>query len=89
MIDSVGTPALYFGFTVLVIIMLAVDFVALRVQGSHKVSVKEAALHIFLMPMMISTSNILSPPSPNSNPKSFIICIRVCLTGPMPMKEMT
>lgn len=43
MIDSVGTPALYFGFTVLVIIMLAVDFVALRVQGSHKVGVKEAA----------------------------------------------
>ena len=37
MIDSVGTPALYLGFTLLVIVLLAVDFVALRVQGSHKV----------------------------------------------------
>jgi len=39
-----GTPLLYLGFGVLVVALLAVDFVLLRAQGSHKVSVKEAAL---------------------------------------------
>ena len=39
-----GSPMLYAGFAVLVMCLVAIDFVALRVQGSHKVSVKEAAL---------------------------------------------
>jgi tellurite resistance protein TerC len=43
MIESIGSPVLYLGFTLLVIVLLAVDFVALRVQGNHRVSVKEAA----------------------------------------------
>lgn len=38
-----GTPALYAGFTVLVVVFLAIDFLLLRAQGSHKVSTKEAA----------------------------------------------
>lgn len=38
-----GTPILYLGFCLLVIVLLAVDFLLLRAQGSHKVSVKEAA----------------------------------------------
>ena len=38
-----GTPVLYAGFTLLVIVLLGVDFVLLRTQGSHKVSMKEAA----------------------------------------------
>lgn len=42
-IASVGTPLLYLGFTLLVVSLLAADFVLLRTQGSHKVSVKEAA----------------------------------------------
>ncbi|MCW5200641.1 TerC family protein [Desulfobulbus sp. F4] len=41
--ESIGTPMLYLCFTLLVIVLLAVDFVALRVQGNHRVSVKEAA----------------------------------------------
>jgi len=43
MIESIGTPVLYLGFTLLVIVLLAVDFVVLKTQGSHRVSVKEAA----------------------------------------------
>jgi tellurite resistance protein TerC len=43
-IAHTGTPILYAAFTLLVVILLAVDFVLLRVQGSHKVPVKEAAL---------------------------------------------
>lgn len=39
-----GTPILYLGFSALVVLLLAVDFVLLRAQGSHKVSVREAAL---------------------------------------------
>jgi tellurite resistance protein TerC len=39
-----GTALLYAGFTLLVVVLLVVDFVALRVQGAHKVSVKEAAI---------------------------------------------
>jgi tellurite resistance protein TerC len=42
-IDSTGTPALYLGFTLLVIILLAVDFLVLKTQGAHRVSVREAA----------------------------------------------
>ena len=43
MIESIGTPMLYLGFTLLVIILLAVDFAVLKTQGNHRVSVKEAA----------------------------------------------
>lgn len=43
MIESIGTPVLYLGFTLLVIVLLAIDFVMLKTQGSHRVSVKEAA----------------------------------------------
>lgn len=39
-----GTPMLYVAFALLVAIVLAVDFVMLRVEGAHRVSVKEAAL---------------------------------------------
>ena len=42
-IESIGTPVLYLGFTLLVIVLLAVDFFVLKAQGSHRVSVKEAA----------------------------------------------
>lgn len=42
-IPHTGTPLLYAGFGLLVVALLAVDFVLLRAQGSHKVSVKEAA----------------------------------------------
>lgn len=42
-IAHTGTPVLYAGFTLLVIVLLAVDFLLLRTQGSHKVSIKEAA----------------------------------------------
>jgi tellurite resistance protein TerC len=42
-IAHTGTPILYAGFTLLVIGLLVVDFLLLRAQGSHKVSVKEAA----------------------------------------------
>lgn len=42
-VESTGTPMLYLGFTLLVIILLAIDFLALKVQGTHRVSVKEAA----------------------------------------------
>jgi tellurite resistance protein TerC len=39
---TTGTPALYLGFVLLVVVLLAVDFFALRVHGSHRVGVKEA-----------------------------------------------
>ena len=42
-IESTGTPTLYLGFTLLVIILLAVDFLVLKTQGAHRVSVREAA----------------------------------------------
>lgn len=42
-IAHTGTPFLYAGFSLLVVALLAVDFLLLRTQGSHKVSVKEAA----------------------------------------------
>ncbi|WP_144373548.1 TerC family protein [Vogesella urethralis] len=42
-VASVGTPLLYAGFTLLVVLLLAADFLLLRTQGNHKVTVKEAA----------------------------------------------
>ena len=42
-VEHTGTPLLYAGFTLLVIVLLAVDFLLLRTQGNHKVSMKEAA----------------------------------------------
>jgi tellurite resistance protein TerC len=42
-IESTGTPILYLGFTVLVIVFLMVDFLVLKVHGAHRVGVKEAA----------------------------------------------
>lgn len=43
MIESIGTPTLYLGFSLLVSVLLAIDFFMLKTHGSHKVSVKEAA----------------------------------------------
>lgn len=54
-IAHAGTPLLYMGFSLLVIFLLSVDFFALKIQGSHKVSVKEAvgwALVWFLAAMV-------------------------------------
>jgi len=42
-IESTGTPALYLGFTLFVVILLAVDFFVLKIQGAHRVSAREAA----------------------------------------------
>lgn len=42
-IDSTGTPLLYAAFSLVVVALLVVDFVALRAQGAHRVSIKEAA----------------------------------------------
>lgn len=42
-IESTGTTMLYFGFTLVVIVLLAVDFFVLKTQGAHRVSIKEAA----------------------------------------------
>jgi tellurite resistance protein TerC len=42
-IDSTGTPLLYSAFSLLVLVLLAVDFLALRAHGTHRVSLKEAA----------------------------------------------
>lgn len=42
-VAHVGTPLLYLSFSLLVLLLLAVDFLLLRAQGAHKVSVKEAA----------------------------------------------
>jgi tellurite resistance protein TerC len=43
-IESTGTPVLYLGFTILVVALLAVDFLILKTSGAHRVSVREAAL---------------------------------------------
>lgn len=43
MVESIGAPILYLGFTSVVVALLAVDFFVLNTQGSHRVSVKEAA----------------------------------------------
>lgn len=42
-IAHTGTPALYLAFTILVVLLLLVDFWVLKAQGSHRVSAKEAA----------------------------------------------
>jgi len=42
-IESTGTPILYLGFSLLVIVLLAVDFLVLKTQGAHRVSLREAA----------------------------------------------
>ena len=42
-IESTGTPGLYLGLALLVIVLLAVDFLVLKAQGAHRVSVREAA----------------------------------------------
>jgi len=42
-IESTGTQMLYIGFTLIVIVLLAADFLLLKAQGAHRVSVKEAA----------------------------------------------
>ena len=42
-IESIGTPMLYLGFTLLVVVLLTADFVVLRAKGAHRVSLKEAA----------------------------------------------
>lgn len=44
MIDSIGTPGLYLSFSVLVAILLAVDFFILKHEGEHRVSTREAAI---------------------------------------------
>jgi tellurite resistance protein TerC len=41
-VESTGTPILYLGFTLLVIALLAIDFWVLKIEGAHRVSVKEA-----------------------------------------------
>ncbi|GEM_PF-678692 len=43
-IESSGTPLLYIGFLLLVVVLLAVDFVVLKTQGVHRVQVKEALI---------------------------------------------
>jgi tellurite resistance protein TerC len=42
-VESVGSPILYVGFTLVVVLLLAADFLALKTQGSHRVGVREAA----------------------------------------------
>jgi len=42
-IESTGTPGLYLGLALFVIVLLAVDFLVLKAQGAHRVSVREAA----------------------------------------------
>jgi len=42
-VAHVATPLLYLSFSLLVLLLLGVDFLLLRAQGAHRVSVKEAA----------------------------------------------
>jgi tellurite resistance protein TerC len=44
MIDSIGTPSLYLAFSLLVAVLLAVDFFILKHEGEHRVSTREAAV---------------------------------------------
>jgi len=44
MLDSIGTLSLYLSFSVLVAILLAVDFFILKHEGEHRVSTREAAI---------------------------------------------
>jgi tellurite resistance protein TerC len=43
-VASTGTPVLYLVFSLLVAVLLAADFIVLKAEGSHRVSVREAAL---------------------------------------------
>jgi len=43
-VASTGSPLLYVVFSILVLVLLAVDFVVLRAKGSHRVPMREAAL---------------------------------------------
>jgi tellurite resistance protein TerC len=43
MLESIGTPGMYLAFTLLVVILLAVDFLVLKTEGAHRVSTREAA----------------------------------------------
>jgi tellurite resistance protein TerC len=43
MLESIGTPAMYLAITLLVVILLAVDFLVLKSEGAHRVSTREAA----------------------------------------------
>lgn len=41
-VESISSPMLYLGFSLLIMALLTVDFLSLKTQGSHKVSIKEA-----------------------------------------------
>jgi tellurite resistance protein TerC len=41
---SIGTPEMWWAFAIFVIIALAIDFLALKQQGAHRVSMKEAVI---------------------------------------------
>jgi tellurite resistance protein TerC len=43
-VESTGTPVLYIAFSLVVAVLLAIDFFVLRAEGSHRVSIREAAL---------------------------------------------
>jgi len=43
-VASTGTPVLYLAFSLVVAVLLAIDFFVLRAEGSHRVSIREAAL---------------------------------------------
>lgn len=43
-IETIGSPILYLGLSLVVIALLAVDFYVLKAQGSHRVGLKEAAI---------------------------------------------
>jgi tellurite resistance protein TerC len=42
-IETIGTPSIYLGLSLVVVVLLAVDFYVLKAQGSHRVGLKEAA----------------------------------------------
>jgi hypothetical protein len=42
MLESIGTPGLNLSFTLLVAVLLAVDFLILKHEGEHRVSTREA-----------------------------------------------
>jgi len=47
-IEHTGTPMLYLGFTLVVIVLLAGDFFLLKARGAHRVSLREAAAWSFV-----------------------------------------
>lgn len=58
-IESTGTPMLYFGFTVLVLILLAVDFFVLKTQGSHRVRFHLLKYGLAIILMVIGVKMLL------------------------------